>query len=174
MELTRRRRRLRVAGGVLMFLGVLLAVLFPILRPDDVPGGPQTGEVAGGGPQLVTITGELAGVLAPGVAVPLNLSFDNDNPFPVLLEEVRVAVSGVDAPRAQRGRPCEATDYTIRQLLTDELLLIEADRAMDLRDLELAREHWPAVILSDRPDNQDGCQAATLLLTFDTTRVEVP
>lgn len=158
--------------GVGLALGLLGAALLLPHRSEDPSPGAQEDRLELLDPEGVTITAEAAGAFAPGVTVPLNLAFENRNDFALTLGEVRVAVTGIDAPRAKAGRPCTQADYTVRQLAADVRLMIDADSVTDLRALGLDADELPAVTLVDRPVNQDGCKGAALTLTYQTVGPE--
>lgn len=124
-------------------------------------------------PLSVTISGRVEGVIAPGTTAPLNLSFENPNDFPLALGDVAVTVDDIEAPQADERHPCSVDDYAVRQIAGDVVLMIGGEGLEDLRELGLARDHWPALRMVDRPLNQDGCKGATLTLSYEATGTEL-
>lgn len=152
-------------GSVSVYFAVTASIVDP---PERDPADQAAGFVP------VTISAVAAGDLAPAVAVPLNLAFDNPNEFPLALTDIRVSVVGIEAPRARPERPCTSADYVVRQLAGPAALTVDTRGETDLLRLELTPGEWPAITLVDRPVNQDGCKEASLTLSFQAvgTRVQ--
>lgn len=144
--------------------------------PGPVPEGGSAdalGSVSLGAPVSFAISGDASGAMAPGSTVPLNLSLDNPHDSDLEVEAITVSVRDVDAPRADADRPCGLADFEVRQIPGPVVLSLGRQRTQDLSDVGLARRHWPAVVMLDRPVNQDGCKGAVLTLDYEATGVRV-
>jgi hypothetical protein len=64
-------------------------------------------------------------------------------------------------------------DFDVRQLSGHIAVTLRASREDDLNGMGVARGHWPAVGMLDRPVNQDGCKGAFLTLGYEASGVEV-
>jgi hypothetical protein len=176
MPTTTRRRGL--ARGVLeaSLLAVIIALVVAWWPTRPGSRGPADGDGGGsiGGPgSPVNISGDTSGAIAPGVMLPLDLSLDNTNDFDLSVDLLTVTVTEVDAPRATTDRPCSAADFEVRPLAEGVELTLGAGSAEDLSGMGVTRENWPAVGMIDGPLNQDGCQGATLTLSYEASGVEV-
>lgn len=121
------------------------------------------------GESPVTIGGRSTALIRPGVMVPLDLSFDNPHSHPVVLDEVAVTLTRVEAPRADAEHPCTLEDFAVRQLSGDLTLVLDGGTVSTLSDLDVADHDWPAVGMHDRPVNQDGCKDALITLAYEAS-----
>ena len=138
--------------------------------PAD-PGG-ESISVTLESPASITIEGRSAGLIRPGVMVPLDLSFDNPQDHPVTLDELAVTVTGIEAPRADDEHPCTMADFVVRQLSGSLALVLDGGTVSALSDLDVADEDWPAVGMRARPVNQDGCKDAVITLAYEASGAE--
>lgn len=125
-------------------------------------------------PASITIEGRSAGLIRPGVMVPLDLSFDNPQDHPVILDELAVTVTGIEAPRADDEHPCTMADFVVRQLSGSLALVLDGGTVSALSDLDVADRDWPAVGMRARPVNQDGCKDAVITLAYEASGAEAP
>lgn len=144
-------------------------------RVDGPAGGTSatgSGSASAPAPTTFTISGNLSGAIAPGAMVPLDLSLENPNDFGIEIQAIIVTVRDVEAPRADPDHPCSVADFMVRQVPGSVVLSLGGRRTRDLSGLGVARDHWPAVGMLNRPVNQDGCKGAVLSLGYDATGVE--
>lgn len=125
-------------------------------------------------PASITIEGRSAGLIRPGVMVPLDLSFDNPQDHPVILDELAVTVTGIEAPRADEEHPCTMADFVVRQLSGSLALVLDGGTVSALSELDLADRDWPAVGMRARPVNQDGCKDAVITLAYEASGAGAP
>jgi len=167
------RRAALLTAGLALVIGALVAWLLNSGQADQQAG--DTGAAAlREAASAVVISGDVHDAIAPGAMAPLDLSLENPNEFAVALDSITVSVTAVDAPRADAGHPCSIADFDVRQLLGRVTVTLGGNRTDSLSGLGVARGHWPAVGLLDRPVNQDGCQGATLALGYEASGIEVP
>lgn len=120
----------------------------------------------------VSIAGRSTSLIRPGVMVPLDLSFDNPNDHAIVLDELTVRITGLDAPRRDEDHPCSLEDFAVRQLSASSELVLEARSVSTLSDLDVPDRDWPAVGMQNRPVNQDGCKGAVLTLSYEANGAE--
>lgn len=165
------RRETVLAAAFAISLAVLL---FCFLGHD--PAGRSNGDMGDGRvsvPSPFTISGDVDNAITPGVMAPLDLSLDNPNDHDLRVDRITVTVTDVDAPQADADHPCSAADFDVRPLADGITVTLGANRVDDLSGLGLARGHWPAVGMLDRPVNQDGCKGASLALAYEAFGAEV-
>jgi hypothetical protein len=161
-----------VAVGAGAGFGLAWGLAWVLLDDPDNPAD-QSGESIAAtleSPATVTIEGRSAGLIRPGVMVPLDLSFDNPNDHSVILDEVTVTVTGIDAPRADDEHPCAMEDFVVRQFSGSLGLVLDGDSVSTLSDLDVAHHDWPAIGMRARPVNQDGCKDAVISLGYQASR----
>jgi hypothetical protein len=112
-----------------------------------------------------TVAGTATG-LEPGVPQPLNLKLTNSNPLALTVTSLRVSVQTVDAPRATADHACALADFSVQQFAGLYPLTVPSSSTRTLADLGISSAQWPQVAILDRPLNQDGCQGATLRLSY--------
>lgn len=119
----------------------------------------------------LTISGEVADPLEPGIPRPVDLAITNPNPLPLVLNRLTVAISALTAPQATGQFPCTLGDFAVQQYSGAYPLQIPPSSTRTLEALGLPPADWPQVAIVDQPQNQDGCQRAslTLLYTADAT-----
>jgi hypothetical protein len=120
-------------------------------------------------PSSFTISGDVRGVITPGVMLPLDLRLDNPNDVGIAIDRITVTVQDVDAPRADMDHPCSVGDFAVRQLSGGVLPTLAANGRNDLSGMGRARRRWPAVGMLNRPVNQDGCKGAVLTLGYEAS-----
>jgi hypothetical protein len=120
------------------------------------------------------LRGDAPAPLAPGASEALDVALQNPNPFAIVVRAVSVSVTGVAAPRADRGHPCAAADFATTPLAAPSGVVVAARAAARLRALGLDPALWPHLAMVDRPSNQDGCKGATLRLSYTGTATKAP
>ncbi|HEY3716613.1 MAG TPA: hypothetical protein VGL39_18965 [Jatrophihabitantaceae bacterium] len=112
-----------------------------------------------------TISGNLPGVLAPGMSVPLNLTLTNPNNKPLSITNLTVTVQSVTRA-ASATKPCGTADYSVTQYSGPYPLTVPANGSGSLTSLGVAQSSLPKVSMINAPTNQDGCKGATLTLAY--------
>lgn len=131
--------------------------------PNPAPGnGSGTADV---GPSVL-ITGNAGQALEPGSSQPIDLQIENPNSGSLTITSLAVAVAGVDAPRATASLPCTASDFSVQQYSGLLPLVIAPNTMVSLQQLGVPESDWPEVSMIDRASNQDGCQGASLALSY--------
>jgi hypothetical protein len=111
------------------------------------------------------ISGNLAGLLAPGVTLPLNLTVTNPNNKPVSVTNLTVTLQSVTrAPVTTK--PCGTGDYSVTQYSGPYPLTTPANGSATLSGLGVARSSMPKVSMVNAPTDQDGCKGASLTLAY--------
>lgn len=122
-------------------------------------------EVAAPRPAPVEIAGNF-GPLWPGTSQALDLALSNPNSQAIAIDRLTVSLKQVSAPRATTALPCTAADFSVRQFSGTYPLHVPADSTVHLSGLGIARSRGPQLLMLDRPVNQDGCQGATVTLSY--------
>lgn len=166
-----RRLMLPAALGT-VGVAALVAVLIYVLAGDP-PGDPTPDNISGGGhtemrPELVafSIAGDASGMIAPGVSVPIDFALTNSHDSVMTVSDLRVVVTDVSAPGADRTHPCGVADFTVDQVANDRTIILPAGATSTLSALGIPRTSWPQVGMRDRSVNQDGCKGASLSLAY--------
>lgn len=160
-----------------------------ITTASNAPNGTYTLYLVGSGPdasgktqyayasaQLVidstlknfSLSGNLAGQLAPGTSLPLNLGITNPNSKTMAVTNLSVSIKGVTrtADAIARNLPCGPADYTVTQYNGPYPLTVQPVSSTSLSALGVASSQWPQFKMLDAPANQDGCRGATLQLVY--------
>jgi hypothetical protein len=166
-------RREVVLAVVFALVVVVLLLWFRGRGPVGVATDP-TGYVSVRASSSFTISGDVRRPISPGELVPIDFRLDNTSDVDLAIDDITVAVVGIDAPRADVDHPCSAADFEVRQLSGGVLLRIAGNSAENLSEMALPEENWPAVSMVNRPVNQDGCKGASLTLRYEASGVEVP
>ena len=177
------------AGSTVSFSPATVAVggsaNLQVATKNNTPSGSYTLTVTGtsGGTSSTTslqlslsATGRSFAVSLPGsFAVPgpgagieaLDLKMANPNNQALNITNLTVQIVSVTkAASAPAGKPCNAADYAVTQYAGSYPLVVPASQAATLSDLSVARSVWPTVRMVDAASNQDGCQGATVNLSF--------
>jgi hypothetical protein len=112
-----------------------------------------------------TISGNLAGLLAPGVSRSLDLTLTNPNKKALSVTNLTVTVQSV-ARAAGVTMPCTMADYQVTQYSGAYPLSVPGSGSASLSGLGVAAQYLPKVTMRDTPTNQDGCKGATLTLAY--------
>jgi hypothetical protein len=115
-----------------------------------------------------TISGDV-GVLQPGANEPIDLSLSNPNSQPITVDSVTVTAQTVSAPGASVWFPCTLDDFSVQQFSGQYPLVIPANTTLAMSDLGIPSSDWPQLGFRDRPVNQDGCQGASITVSYQGT-----
>jgi hypothetical protein len=130
------------------------------------PGAPAPSPQGNGGAVAkgpgFTISGDLAGALAPGHGAPLELTLSNLGDRDVTVTELAVRLARTTASR------CDITlNFRVRQASGDRFpVTLPARTARTLADLGFDEAAKPRVDMVDLPVNQDACKGAVLTLAY--------
>ena len=116
-----------------------------------------------------TISGDATSPLAPGLAVPLDLTLANPGPSAIAISGLNANVTGVSAPNSGATRPCTVDDFAVTPFSGAYGFALASGRTTTLSQLGIPAEQWPQLTMLDRPVNQDGCKGASLTLSYSGT-----
>ncbi|MBT2514689.1 hypothetical protein [Arthrobacter sp. ISL-30] len=135
-------------------------------RSNTAPGQLHVREVK----REFTISGSLSGMLAPGIARPLNLQLSNPNAKTITVSNLSVGLAEViRTPAAVAANlPCTAADYTISQYSGGYPITLPSG-STSLSLLGVPQAQWPQIRMLDTPLLQDGCKGATLRFIYSGT-----
>ncbi|HTX32519.1 MAG TPA: hypothetical protein VMD09_14140 [Solirubrobacteraceae bacterium] len=127
-----------------------------------------TGSGSGSGEVGVpfSITGNAPATLEPGMMEPLDLQIQNPNSSSLTLSSLTAAVTSVSAPQATPSLPCTASDFSMQQYSGLLPLVVAPNTTVTLSQLGVPQSEWPEVSMLDRTSNQDGCEGASLSLSY--------
>ena len=109
------------------------------------------------------------GPLWPGTSQSVDLALTNPNSQGISVRSLTVAISKVSAPRATRTLPCSGADFAVTQFTGLYPLKIPAHATVSLSNLGVVAARGPQLTMLNRPVNQNGCQGATLTLSYSGT-----
>ena len=112
------------------------------------------------------LAGNVSGLLAPGVAQPLNLELTNPNNQSLSITNLTVTVKSVAKAAGAPAGACTTSDYAVTQYSGPYPLSISKNATTDLFTLVTDRTKWPQVRMLDTAVNQDGCKGATVTLVY--------
>ena len=119
-------------------------------------------------PASLRIAGNF-GPLWPGTAQAVNLALTNPNAEVISVHRLTVSIKDVSAPRATNGLPCSAADFAVTQYAGSYPLKLPASASRNLSALGVPAAEGPQLKMLDRPVNQNGCQGATVILSYSGT-----
>jgi hypothetical protein len=125
----------------------------------------SAGELGSGPAPALSISGWAPDPLTPGASRPLEVRITNPDALPLDVTGLTVALQAISAPRAGPTLPCGASDFSVVQY-SGPPLTVPRSSTRSLSDLGVPAGEWPQVSLIDRPTDQDGCQGATLNLSY--------
>jgi hypothetical protein len=131
-----------------------------------IVGKPGAGQSRTGPAPAFSLRGDAAGLLEPGTSQPINVEVTNPNSSPLTIDGLTVAVTGVAAPHATASLPCTESDFAVQQYAGAAPLTVPASTTRSLAELGVPIADWPHVAIVDLPVDQDGCQGASLSLTY--------
>jgi hypothetical protein len=112
-----------------------------------------------------TISGDVSGLLAPGVSRSLDLTLNNPNKKSLSITNLTVTVQSVTRATGVSG-PCTTADYQVTQYSGPYPLTVAGNGTASLSSLGAASQYWPKVKMLDTATNQDGCKGASLTLAY--------
>lgn len=112
-----------------------------------------------------TLYGDLAGQLAPGSSLPLDLGITNPNHKAMTLTNLSVAIKSVTRTEDAGNLPCGTADYTVTQYSGPYPLTVPPG-STSLSGLGITSNQWPKFTMLNTTANQDGCKGATLQLVY--------
>jgi hypothetical protein len=159
-----RRREKRTLLLGLLALGLLSLFLFRCEPSNRMPLGD------GGHAEIddseFGIGGDTTQAISPGMSVPIDLTITNPHDVAISVSDLAVTVDRVNAPDADRRRPCSVDDFAVEQPFGDLQATVPAEAVRSLSSLGVQQDRWPRVGMVNRPVNQDGCKSAVVTLTF--------
>jgi hypothetical protein len=178
-----RARRPRHAGIATVELTVIAASSSASPVPGPAPRGSSGEAVPPGAPVVApgvpvvapgafTIAGTLPNLLTPGTGEPLDLTLTNLQSTDLSVASLNVEVAGAGGPRIDSAHSCGSEDLSVEQFSGAPGFILPASSSADLGELGFEASEWPTVSMLDRPVNQDGCQGASIALSFTGTARE--
>ncbi len=116
----------------------------------------------------VAISG-IFGPLWPGTSQAVDLALTNPNSQAISVSSLKVSIETVRAPGATPALPCTAADFSVVPFAGAYPLRVPPHATVHLSDLGVAAARGPQLRMLDRPVNQDGCQGATVTLSYAGT-----
>ena len=113
-----------------------------------------------------TISGNLAGSLAPGVSLPLDLTLTNPNNQKVSVTNLTVTIKSVTKAANAPAGSCTTADYAVTQYSGPYPLAVAANGSAKLSALVASNAKWPQVRMLNTTSNQNGCKGATVTLAY--------
>jgi hypothetical protein len=160
----RYRLRLRARAGRIRRTTTLTLKVVQVKAATPSSAGPSS---TGQSPDF-SITGSVAAPLEPGSPAPVDVLITNPNDLPLTISSLSVVIQTISAPQATPALPCTAGDFAVAPY-TGQVLSVPASSSRTLAELGVPSSQWPEVGVIDRPTNQDGCQGASLGLTYAAT-----
>jgi hypothetical protein len=124
-------------------------------------------------PASFTIAGDAIAALWPGIPVPVDLALANPNRSSISVTGLAVVVKSLTAPRATVHSPCSLEDFAVQQFTGSYPITVPGRTSQSLDLAGVARPLWPQVEIVNRAVDQDGCQGATITLSY-TGRARTP
>ena len=112
-----------------------------------------------------TISGNLDGLLAPGLTLPLKLNLNNPNKKSISVTNLSVTLKSV-TKAAGETRPCPTSDYAVVQYNGPYPLIMPGSSVLTLGQLGVSSGQRPQIQFLNTSSNQDGCKGATLQLSY--------
>jgi hypothetical protein len=123
-------------------------------------------------PDAFTIEGTLPNLLTPGTGEPLDLTLTNLESTDLLIANLSVRVTGASGPQTDLTHACGSEDFSVEQFSGAPDFTLPASSSAQLSELGFDPTEWPTVSMLDRRVNQDGCQGASVALSFTGTATE--
>lgn len=126
--------------------------------------------VTAGQHQTFTISGDPAGLLAPGYAVSIDLHLAIPGNAGLSLTGLTVSITGVTrtAQAVANNRPCSPSDYAVTQFSGSYPFTAPPGNS-SLSGSGVPAAQWPQIRMLNTSLNQDGCKGATLQLSYSGT-----
>jgi hypothetical protein len=116
-------------------------------------------------PVSIGISGTVAG-LQPGAPAAIDLVLRNPSAQNLSVTGLTVIAKSVSAPQSTTQLPCTLADFSMGQYSGTYPLALPASSTRTLSSLGVPSARRPQVTLINRPLNQDGCQGASVVLTY--------
>jgi hypothetical protein len=116
--------------------------------------------------QRFTIAGATTSLLVPGGAAGIDLRLTNPGRVALRVGALVVSIRGVQAPLADATHPCTVSDFAVAQFSGGYGFTVPRSSTRSLAQLGFVPALWPSVLMRDPPVNQDGCEHATVALSF--------
>lgn len=126
--------------------------------------------VTAGQHQPFTISGNPAGLLAPGYAVPVDLQLAIPGNSSLGVTGLTISIAGVTrtAQAVASNRPCNPSDYAVTQFSGSYPFTAPPGNS-SLSGIGIPAAQWPQIRMQNSSLNQDGCKGATLQLSYAGT-----
>lgn len=169
MERSRRKPIIIWLAAVSCALFLLALLLYFLTASTTVALSGSGGGGAEDGDTSFAISGDVVEPVSPGMLESLDLGFTNHYGDPLVVTDVIVTVTSVNAENATAALPCSVDDFVVVQLDPSTEVRVEAGRTRTLSRFDIPRADWPSVGLINTIHNQDGCKSATLELRYTAT-----
>lgn len=116
--------------------------------------------------RVFALSGNVAGLLAPGTSQSLDLGFSNPDKS-IDVGSLTVSITGVarTTKAIAANLPCTAGDYAVIQY-SGRYPLTAPSGSSSLSQLGIPSAQWPRIAMLDTPRLQDGCKGAVLQLAY--------
>jgi hypothetical protein len=117
----------------------------------------------------LTIRGTPSELLSPGGAASIDLQLTNPHGSRLNVNRLVVSITGVQAPQADLSHPCTVEDFAVSQFSGSYGFALAPSSNRSLSQLGFPAQRWPTLSMLDRPIDQDGCQGASVSLSFSAS-----
>lgn len=119
----------------------------------------------GGGKSPFTISGAMSGLLAPGVARSMDLTFTNPNNQDLTVNSLSVSITSTSNPTG-----CPTSNYSVTQFTGSYSgLVVPHNGTASLSGLGIPQSQWPRLAMLNTNQNQNACKGATVNLAYTGT-----
>jgi hypothetical protein len=139
-------------------------------RAATAPDGRSTAEAVPR--RTFSVSGGLAGVMAPGVTQPLDLFLTNANDFAIEVSSIAVTVQDATTTATKDGklnRACVGSEHMSVSRPFTGPVVVPANATRSLSQLDMPAEQWPQISMLNLTTNQDACKDTTFELTYAGT-----
>lgn len=172
---TKKRNRAAVIFGLLLLAALVVALVLALICGSanrTAGSGHGTGQLAQSIDSF-SITGDVSAPIVPGSRVPLDLTIANEHAAAMVVTQLKVLVTRVEAPRADASHPCSVDDFAIEQVDSKLSVIVSPATSQSLSQLGIPDSAWPSLGMRETSVNQDGCKGASLTLSYSAVgRVE--
>jgi hypothetical protein len=113
------------------------------------------------------LSGNAVDQLWPGTSPVIHWAITHPNPLALRFNSLTAAITRLSAPWATPALPCSPSDFAIQQYSGPYPVVIPPSSTRSLQQLGIPSPDWPRIAIIDLPTDQDGCQGASLTLTYD-------
>jgi hypothetical protein len=115
--------------------------------------------------QSLHIAGNVEGGLYPGAQpAPIDLVVGNPHRYALHVRSASVGIAAILAPHSGPGLPCTRADFAVAGYRGGGFRAPRGSSTLQ-RD-GVPRSQWPTIAMVERERNQDGCEGATVVLTY--------